>query len=501
MRTISLIFNVHQPFRLRRYRFFDIGREHYYYDDYSNESIMNKVANRCYLPSNKILKSLFKEYGCNFKVAFSISGSALDQFEIYAPEVLESFQELTKFNCTEFTAETYSHSLAFNHDSDEFENQIKLHAQKIEKLFGQKPLTFRNTELIYSDSIGKRISEIGFNTILTEGAKHILGWKSPNYLYCSSINPKLKVLLRNPKLSDDISLRFPVKSWDEYPLTSEKYVSWLNAVDKKEEVINLFMDYETFGEHQDKDTGIFEFLKAFPKSVFKNSKFTFSTPSEVAKTLQPVAPVSVVYPISWADEEKDLTAWLGNDLQQEAFNKLYELTDSVKLSDDPKIQQDWKYLQSSDHFYYMCTKFFSDSDLHKHFNPYTSPYDAFLNYMNILSDFSMRVKKSAKISNNHLISNLKKELEEKNEKLEDYEKEIQDLLTAKDKKINAPSKKEHETNMVGKEGNKPKSSKKVSKDKDSPENSITETVKTTTSLRKKEAKVSAGSGKVKKSSK
>jgi alpha-amylase len=393
MKTICLYFQVHQPFRFRRYRFFDIGESHYYYDDYANESIMHKVAEKCYIPANKVLLDLIREYGSRFRVAFSISGVALDQFEMYAPHVLESFKELAKSGSVEFLAETYAHSLSALKDSDEFREQVNQHSKRIEELFGQKPTVFRNTELVYSDAIGSMVHDMGFQAMLTEGAKHVLGWKSPNYLYYSSLSPKLRVLLKNFKLSDDIAFRFSNRGWSEWPLTAEKYVSWLKALDNKEEVVNLFMDYETFGEHQWADSGIFHFLKAFPKQVFSKTKFTFSTPSEVAKTLEPVAAIHVPYPISWADEERDLTAWLGNDMQNEAFNKLYALKDLVRQCDDPAIHADWKYLQVSDHFYYMSTKYFSDGEVHKYFNPYESPYDAFINYMNILSDFSDRVRK------------------------------------------------------------------------------------------------------------
>jgi len=302
MKTICLYFQVHQPFRFRRYRFFDIGVSNYYYDDYANESILRKVADRCYIPANNLLLELIKEYGANFRVAFSISGIALDQFELYAPHVLESFKKLAKTGSVEFLAETYTHSLTALRDIEEFKEQVKQHSQRIEELFGQKPLAFRNTELVYSDGIGAAVAELGFKAMLTEGAKHILGWKSPNYLYYNAVNPKLKILLRNFKLSDDISFRFSNSSWNEWPLTAEKYVSWLNNIDKKEQVVNLFMDYETFGEHQWAHTGIFDFLRALPKVVFAESKFTFSTPTEVAEKLEPVAAINVPSPISWADE-------------------------------------------------------------------------------------------------------------------------------------------------------------------------------------------------------
>jgi alpha-amylase len=440
MRTICLYFQVHQPFRFKRYRFFDIGTDHYYYDDYMNESIMRKVADNCYLPTNNILHQIIKEYGCRFKIAFSITGLALDQFELYAPEVIESFQKLAKTGCVEFLAESYSHSLVSLKDKNEFEKQVKFHSQQIKHYFGQEPKVFRNTELIYSDEIGAMVADMGFKAMLTEGAKHILGWKSPNYLYYNSINPRLKILLKNFKLSDDIAFRFSNRGWSEYPLTADKYVGWLNDIDKKEEVVNLFMDYETFGEHQWMDTGIFDFLKAFPQSVFKNSNFTFSTPSEVADKLQPIAALPVKHPISWADEERDLTAWLGNELQEDAFNKLYSISERMDRCEDPKLCKDWRYLQASDHFYYMCTKFFSDGEVHAYFTPYESPYDAYINYMNVLSDFILRLNAIVPESDKDVeVVKLSGIIEEKDKLLEKYEAELKKLKkgkknTTKDKK-------------------------------------------------------------------
>ena len=394
MKTITLYFQVHQPFRLKRYRFFDIGKDNYYYDDYTNESILQKVAQKCYIPANNILLGLIHQFPGEFKIAFSLSGIVLDQLELYAPEVLESFQKLAATGQVEFLAETYSHSLASLKDQSYFKKQVEQHSARIKQLFGQTPTVFRNTELIYSDEIGATIANMGFKAMLTEGAKHVLGWKSPDYVYCNAINPRLKVLLRNFKLSDDIAFRFSNQGWNEYPLTADKYVSWLKENSEKEQIINLFMDYETFGEHQWADSGIFDFLKAFPAEALK-AGLTFSTPSEVVEKVKPVSAVHVPYPISWADEERDLSAWLGNDLQNEAFNKLYEVQQVIEACDDKCLLSDWKYLQSSDHFYYMCTKFFSDGEVHAYFNPYNSPYDAFINYMNVLSDFLLRAKACA----------------------------------------------------------------------------------------------------------
>jgi alpha-amylase len=417
MRTICLYFQVHQPFRFRRYRFFDIGNDHYYYDDYSNESILNKVAQKCYLPANSLMLDLINKYPGEFKVSFSISGIALEQFQLYAPEVLESFKKLAETGQVEFLSETYAHSLSSLHGGEEFKRQVQKHREQINTYFGHDPKVFRNTELIYSDEIGAMVAEMGFKAMLTEGAKHVLGWKSPNYLYCNAINPKLKLLLKNFKLSDDIAFRFSNKGWAEYPLTADKFVGWLNQVPKKEEVINLFMDYETFGEHQWKETGIFDFLAALPGVVFKNSPFSFSTPSEVADKLQVIAAANVPYPISWADEERDLTAWLGNEMQQEAFNKLYSLSEKVYAVEDKDIKQDFTYLQVSDHFYYMSTKFFSDGEVHSYFNPYQTPYDAFINYMNILSDFEIRVNAALQTTVDNDVARLSKIIKEKDEQL------------------------------------------------------------------------------------
>lgn len=392
MRSICFYFQVHQPMRLRAYRFFDIGAYHNYYDDYQNKFILKRVAEKCYLPMNQLLLEQIKDYGSAFKVSFSISGIALDQFEMYAPEVLESFKKLAKTGNVEFLSETYAHSLSSLRSQKEFEAQVKAHSDRIERLLGQRPTTFRNTELIYSDEIGDMVAGMGYETMLTEGAKHVLGWKSPNFMYCNARNPKLKVLLKNYRLSDDIAFRFSDRGWAEWPLTTVKFIKWLNEIDKKEEVVNLFMDYETFGEHQWPETGIFDFMKELPGKVLSKTDFAFKTPSELSRELQPISAINVPYPISWADEERDLTAWLGNELQDDAFDNLYSLEEAVNKVEDEEIKKDWKYLQASDHFYYMCTKWFSDGDVHKYFNPFGSPYDAYINYMNVMSDFKQRLE-------------------------------------------------------------------------------------------------------------
>jgi len=391
MKTICFYFQIHQPFRLRKYRFFDIGAEHYYYDDFNNESILQRVAANSFLPANQIILEMIEANKGKFKVAFSISGVALDQLEMHAPEVIDSFRQLAKTNCVEFLSETYAHSLCSLKDPEEFKTQVELHSKRIESLFGKKPKAFRNTELIYSDELGSLLAEMGYKTILTEGARHVLGWKSPNFVYQCASNPNVKLLLKNSKLSDDITFRFSDHHWNEYPLTADKFIDWIDQIPENEPLVNLFMNYETFGNLQSKESGIFEFLKALPYFAAQKG-ITFSTPSEVVSKLKPVEPLSVPYPISWADEERDVSAWLGNTLQNEAFDKIYSIGKRVRMIKDRSIQQDWLYLQSSDHFFYMSTKRASDGAVHQHFSPYESPYEAFTNYMNVLSDFMGRVR-------------------------------------------------------------------------------------------------------------
>ncbi len=392
-KSICLYFQVHQPDRLRLYRFFDIGNDSNYYDDFANRAIITRIAQRCYLPMNQILLELINKFKGEFKVTFSITGAAMEQFERYVPEVLDSFKKLAKTGCVEFLAETYSHSLSSLYSKKEFIEQVKLHEKLIEHHFGVKPTAFRNTELIYSDTIGEMVSDLGYDIMLTEGAKHILGWKSPNYIYTNCINPRLKLLLRNFNLSDNIAFRFSDRSSTIWPLTSEKFASMLNDKTNDGDIVNIFMDYETFGEHQNASTGILEFIKALPGAITKLSQYKFKTPSSVVKIHQPVAPLYVPFVISWADEERDTSAWIGNELQNEALTKLYATQDLVYASKDNSLIEDFRKLQESDHFYYMCTKFFSDGAVHKYFNPYDTPYEAFVNYMNVLSDFQVRLKK------------------------------------------------------------------------------------------------------------
>ena len=390
-KSICLYFQVHQPARLRLYRFFDIGKDSHYYDDFANRTILRRVAQKCYLPMNALLLELIEANKGAFKVAFSISGSVLEQFDRYAPEVIDSFRKLAQTGCVEFLSETYYHSLASLSSEQEFKNQVAKHKGAIEHYFGVTPKAFRNTELIYSDAIGEMVYEMGFKTMLTEGAKHVLGWKSPNFVYTGATAPKLKLLLKNSALSDDIAFRFSDRSWSEWPLTGEKYLAWLKSSTQNEEIVNLFMDYETFGEHQKASSGIFDFMRYFPETVLKDGEFEFVTPTQAAKKHAPVGDLDVMDPISWADEERDVTAWLGNELQNDAFNKLNDQAEKLALLDDEALWSDFGHLQESDHFYYMCTKFFSDGAVHKYFNPYDTPYEAFINYMNVLSDFILRV--------------------------------------------------------------------------------------------------------------
>ena len=390
-KSICLYFQVHQPTRLRTYRFFDIGKDSHYYDDFGNRTILRRIAQKCYLPMNKQLLELVKEYKGAFKLAFSISGSALEQFERYAPEVLDSFKALAATGNVEFLCETYNHSLASVGPDTEFRHQVLKHKAAVERIFGVTPVTFRNTELIYSDAIGEEVWNLGFKTVLTEGARHIMGWKSPNFVYSNPLQSRLKVLLRNCSLSDDIAFRFSDRSWDMWPLTAEKYLGWVKETAQDDEIVNIFMDYETFGEHQSAASGIFDFMKALPGLVIADGEFEFVTPAGAARKHKAVAPIEVPDPISWADEEKDLTAWLGNELQQEAFNKVYAMTEKLSIVGSPELWEDFGHLQESDHFYYMSTKFFSDGEVHKYFNPYDTPYEAFINYMNVISDFQIRL--------------------------------------------------------------------------------------------------------------
>ncbi|MBP5365266.1 MAG: glycoside hydrolase family 57 protein [Bacteroidales bacterium] len=423
MKNICLYFQLHQPVKLRRYRFFDIGNDHYYYDDYANESNINKLAHTCYLPANKILLDLIKQSKGKFSVAFSISGTLLDQFKIYCPEVIDSFKALAATKQVEFLAETSAHSLASLKNPEEFKRQIAEQVKTIEDLFGQVPTVFRNTELIYSDNIGEEVASMGFKAMLSEGAKQVLGWKSANYMYCNTIEPRLKVLLKNFSLSDDIAVRFSNHSWNAWPLTAEKFKSWLDAIPESEEIINLFMNYETFGNNNSAESGIFEFLKALPKVLLDDKQYAFITPSKAASKLQPVSAIHVPTPTSWVDEERDTSAWLGNEMQNEALDKLYALSGLVSKCTDATLLKDWQYLQASDHFYYMGTKFFSNGAYRAYLNPYQTPYEAFINYMNVLSDFAQCLRKSVP-QEDAQISDLQSVIAQQQITINDLEKQL-----------------------------------------------------------------------------
>ena len=392
-KSICIYFQIHHPERLRKYQFFDIGKKHNYFDNYANRSELEDLAENCYLPANALLLDLIKKYEGKFKVAFSISGSAIDQLDMHTPAVIRSFQELAQTGQVEFLAETYSHSLAsLSEDTDEFELQVKRHSAAIKELFGKKPVTFRNTSLIYSDKIGKRVADLGFKTMLTDGAKHVLGWKSPNFVYKNALDENLNLLLKNSKLSDDIAIRFSDKNWSEYPLTSEKYADWVSHSLQDTEVLNLFMNYEVIGHYNRAESGIFDFLRYFIQQIAENPNYQFLLPKEVTKkhTAKDILPVP--YPISWTDEERDITSWLGNELQKEAFTELFKIQPLVKKKKNAELNEDYSRLQASEHFYFMRTKLFSGADYHKYILPYESPYEAFINYMNVLSDFIERVK-------------------------------------------------------------------------------------------------------------
>ena len=502
-KAICFYFQVHQPFRLKRYRFFDLGHDHYYYDDYLNESILRKVADKCYLPANEIMLNLIRKNKGKFKITYSLSGIVLNQFRLYAPEVLESFKQLASTGMVEFLAETDAHSLSSLKSRTQFEEQVNLHREMMKTYLGVETTSFRNTELIYSDQIGSWVADMGFKAMLTEGAKHILGWKSPNFLYCNVINPRLKVLLRNFVLSDDIAFRFSNRQWSAWPLTADKYASWLAKLANKRALLNIFIDYETFGEHNWKETGIFEFLEHLPDAILKKTPYKFITPSEVADSLQPVSAISVPSPISWADEERDLTAWQGNELQVAALDKLYSLTEKVRKCGDDHIKKDWEYLQSSDHFYYMATKFFSDGAVHAYFNPYETPYDAFMNYMNVLSDFEIRLNRSCPDSNEQMkIANLEGIIKEKEKIIEQQASEIQRLakssVKTKDPERPSSSVKPSTTlqelahKLIEESTRKQKEKRKTSQTEKPKENQIKKTTPKKSTVKKKTVNKKAG---------
>ncbi|WP_289735269.1 glycoside hydrolase family 57 protein [Paramuribaculum intestinale] len=427
MKAICFYFQIHQPFRLKRYRFFDIGNDHYYYDDFANDDIVSRIARNSYIPAAESLLRMIDESKGAFRCAISVTGTALEQFEHYVPEFIDLLKRLAETGKCEFLAETYAHSLSSLADPEEFAAQVKAHDDKIEQLFGVKPKVLRNTELIYCDEMAPHIYSMGYKGVITEGAKHILGWKSPNYVYAATTQPKLKLLLKNSKLSDDISFRFSNPEWDAYPLTADKYIDWIASTPADEQIINLFMNLETFGEMQSRDTGIFQFLEALPRFA-RERGIDFWTPSEAVQKLKAVGELSVMHPISWADEARDTSAWLGNKLQQEAFDKLYSVAERVRLCDDRRLKQDWNYLQASDHFFYMATKHFADGAVHSHFSPYDTPFQAFTNYMNVLADFIVRVEEQYPLTiDNEELNSLLTTIRNQEREIEQLNKEVSSM--------------------------------------------------------------------------
>jgi alpha-amylase len=376
---------------MRHYPIFDIGKNSNYFDDKKNIEVLSKVARKCYLPANNLMLELLNKHP-EFKISYSLSGVFIEQCERWAPEVIESFKKLVDTGRVEILSETYHHSLSYLFSKEEFKEQVMLHKKKVEEVFGCTPQIFRNTELIYNNEIANFVEQMGFKGILAEGWEPILGWKSANFVYKPKTTKRIRLLLKNYKLSDDIAFRFSNRGWEEWPLTTEKFCQWVNSFNGSGECINLFMDYETFGEHQWEDTGIFEFMKQLPRELLKHPDNNFKTPSELITEKEPKDEIDCHHMISWADIERDLSAWLGNRIQKSSASRLYSLEKDIKKSGDTLLLNDWRKLQTSDHFYYMCTKWFNDGDVHKYFNPYDSPYDSFINFMNIINDLVLRIK-------------------------------------------------------------------------------------------------------------
>ncbi|MBN8550329.1 MAG: glycoside hydrolase family 57 protein [Deltaproteobacteria bacterium] len=386
MPSVCFYFQVHQPYRLRRYSFFDIGANHSYFDSDKNGMILQKVAQKCYLPTNRLMLKLIKQYAGAFKIAYSVTGVAIEQMKEHSPETLDSFVELAETGCVEFLGETYYHSLSSLYDETEFREQVAEHGRLMKEHFGQSPQVFRNTELIYSDEIGRLVSGLGYKAIIAEGADDILQWRSPNFVY-NVPGQKTKLLLKNYRLSDDIAFRFSNRGWECFPLTADKFAGWVHNVSGGGDTVNLFMDYETFGEHQWASTGIFEFMERLPEFILRHPDWGFATPSEVAERYPSRAELSYHRITSWADVDRDLTAWRGNRMQNSTLQQIYDLGAGLRYHGNTEALAIWRKLLTSDHFYYMCTKWFADGDVHAYFSPYESPYEAFINYVNVLKDF------------------------------------------------------------------------------------------------------------------
>jgi alpha-amylase len=398
MKSVCFYFQVHQPYRVKKYRVFDIGNDPEYFNDRSetslnNRRIVEKVANKSYIPATRLLLDLMQRHP-EFHVSFSFSGIALEQMERYAPEALDLFKKVVETGRAEVLGETYYHSLAFFYSPAEFERQVTKHRDIIRRIFGVRPRVFRNTELSYRNDLAHWADSQGYAGVISEGWDPILGWRSPNYVYTPVGTKNTRLLMKNYRLSDDVAFRFSSREWTEWPLTAEKFGQWLSAADG--DTINLFMDYETFGEHQWEDSGIFSFLEKLPEEVYKNPEIGFHTPSQVIQQYDTRDEIDMPHIVTWADTDRDLTAWVGNPMQRAAIEAVYSLEPDVLHANDGRLLEDWRKLQTSDHFYYMCTKWSADGDVHAYFSPYESPYDAYIAYMNALSDLRLRVQKAQK---------------------------------------------------------------------------------------------------------
>ena len=423
MKTICLYFEIHQIIHLKRYRFFDIGTDHYYYDDYENERSITDIAERSYMPALTAIQEMIRENGNYFKVAFSLSGTGIEQLEMHAPQVLEKLQQLNETGCVEFLAEPYSHGLSSLANEECFAADVNKQAKKIEEYFGKKPTVLRNSSLIYSDDIGAQAAALGFKGMLTEGAKHVLGWKSPHYVYNCNLAPNLKLLLRDVNASDDISLRFNNSSWERYPLFADTYIAEIAKCPESEQVVNIFMELTALGIAQPLSSNILEFLKALPTCA-KQAGLEFATPSEVCDKFESVGDLDVPDSLSWVDEERDTSTWLGNQMQREAFNKLYSVADRLHIANDPALLQDWDYLQASNNFRFMTTK---PSNCNIDRGIYDGPFDAFTNYMNILGDFISRVRALYGGIDNDELEQMLTTITNQGKEIEMKDKEIQRL--------------------------------------------------------------------------
>lgn len=424
MKSICLIFQIHQPFRLRKFRFFDIGAGQPYYDDHANETHIRKLASQCYLPANNLFLKHIDRFNGKLKIALAISGVTLEQFDLYAPEVSDSFRKLAETGHVEFLGGTYGHSLSSQAGEEAFSEEALLHKETLRRLSGRIPEVFLNTEMIYSDTIGAMIAGLGYKGVVTEGARHILGWKSPGFVYCNAMKPRLKVLMRHMTLSDDLMLRFSDREWSGYPLTADKYLNKIRTLEPEDGIFNICLDYETFGNYHPGQSGIFNFLDYFIYLVTHSTDLEFTTPSEAFAKMQPVSIINVANPVSSAGEERDLSLWNGNDLQTEALEKLYQLRPLVKNSQDPTIARDWRTLQSSDNFLYMST-IPGTGPLHNRQNPYNSPFEAFINFMNIQNDLRIRINPEQTIPGlQDEIAQLKRQLTEKERIIKELQKEI-----------------------------------------------------------------------------